>query len=602
VKPDRLVLIALQSVAVRCRGIVVNITVTKTTTAQDVLQACSYEMEKMSRHMNPDANVLIEPLSNSGVERRLRRYELVCDVMNSWEDDSQYKLMVSPGSPETDKELDLGNVPRTPSAPDGFSIALYHSQRPGKWTKCYIVLYQSGQMLASKKPDPGRSDKHVVTLCHLSDYDIYSPTEAHMRKVLKPPKKYCYAVKSQQRSALFVNNSNYVHFFCTDDREAAQRFHSLVHGWRSWYLVNRKLNLRSAAERRPQKYNEDSGYKSAPIDFESTPPASPKHYPIPPLPVVPAAYLKENKSAFAANGLLGDRYDKRKAQAINNGSEQKIAQEADPFTDGPSLLNSRTAPSATPAYPTTSRPRTSSGSDGPATTMPNINRAKDQSFSVHSPQQQAQRPVYPTSPPTRRPSTSSRPPSIAPSRAPSIRERPQQQQQPLVDLTPTFVEPPQWSREGRGRGVRVTDGKPLVDLATNPVLPPSSTAARLLKESPPQNLIRRAEAGSSSSSNGASNTKPATLMQQYELREQQKRRRGATVTNGSGSGIGLGSSGLVSRSRSVRSTAGGATAMSRGAMTAAEADLQSRGRVMGVGELDRGRVRERRRSVDNRER
>ena len=38
---------------------------------------------------------------------------------------------------------------------------------------------------------------------------------------------------------------------------------------------------------------------------------------------------------------------------------------------------------------------------------------------------------------------------------------------PLVDMTPKFKEAPQWSREGKGRGVRAPEGTKLVDVAGN---------------------------------------------------------------------------------------------------------------------------------------
>lgn len=64
----------------------------------------------------------------------------------------------------------------------------------------------------------------------------------------------------------------------------------------------------------------------------------------------------------------------------------------------------------------------------------------------------------------------------------------QPQPQPLVTCAPTFVEAPQWSREGRGRGVKAPEGKPLVDFATGPPIQPDS---RFTPAVPPQNLIRR---------------------------------------------------------------------------------------------------------------
>ncbi|GAB1314389.1 PH domain-containing protein [Madurella fahalii] len=608
-----------------------NVLIDKNTSVQDVLEACSNEMKKRSQEMSPDTSVLIEPFSNPGLERRLRRYERIADVMNSWDQDSQHMLIVLPASPETDGELELRRVPISSEAPDGFSFPFYHTRRTRRWSKCYVTLYQqSGQMVESQKPHPKSGDRDVAKLCHLSDYDIYTPTEAEKRKILKPPKKYCYAIKTQQRSALFFNNSNYVHYFSTDNAEVARQFRARVHSWRSWYLVNKKLNLQNAKGARPPTRSRDiygDDHTGAPIDREPAPHSIPTRITKapPPLPAVPDAYRKKNESAFAVNGLLGNGYDQRKAQAtrmditLRNQPDNTVVMgpSNEPFTDGPSLLNGRAA--AAHSTSGNGRPRTS-GSDKPVTARPPSSGSSNRSLSGGSPpqkqQQQYQRPAYPAPPPARRPSTSSRaPPTRAPSiRAPSTRSRSCErspppppppvppalaQQQPLIDLTPTFVEAPQWSREGRGRGVRVPDGKPLVDMATGPALP-SGGAARLRDRSgPPQKLIRREDV-------------PAGLT----LLEQQQRKRGATLTEGPGSGSRppISSGGLLARAMTMRSTAASTrTAGGAGAadgfyaqpppqpQSQSQSQSQFRGRtrtMTATGEAERERLRERLRSVE----
>ena len=44
----------------------------------------------------------------------------------------------------------------------------------------------------------------------------------------------------------------------------------------------------------------------------------------------------------------------------------------------------------------------------------------------------------------------------------------QRQQRPLVDLTPSFKEAPQWDKSRKGHGVKGIPGVPLVELATGP--------------------------------------------------------------------------------------------------------------------------------------
>jgi hypothetical protein len=78
----------------------------------------------------------------------------------------------------------------------------------------------------------------MSSICHMSDFDIYIPTQRQLSKRIKPPKKWCFAVKSQQKSAIFLSTANFVHFFATNDKKLAAAWYSAVQGWRSWYLVN----------------------------------------------------------------------------------------------------------------------------------------------------------------------------------------------------------------------------------------------------------------------------------------------------------------------------------------------------------------------------
>ncbi|KAK4033992.1 hypothetical protein C8A01DRAFT_39552 [Parachaetomium inaequale] len=689
-----------KSVGVRCRGTPVTVQITKKTSTVDLLADCSQPLAKLGRPINPDTCVVIEPCIRPGLERRLRQYELVWDVISAWEHDSSNTLIILPDSADPDRELSLSSVPKTLDEPEGFVLPLYFLQRPGKWSQRYITLKENGQIFASKKQDWKTSDKDVARLCHLSDFDLYLPTEAEMRKQLRPPKRYCYAVRSQEKASLFLDSTHYVHFFCTDDPNVARQFRSSVQGWRSWYLVNKKLRLhepqelstttslsmgeygyrgRASVDQGPRGRPSIDQSRSAP-SREGTPPDASAGAAIPPVPPLPASLRGKKAAVFASTGLLGNGYDERKQQALRQDATTKhrrgtLTSAADdgPFVDGPSLLNrAATAPTSD------GRPQTA-GSDGSygATSPPDkSDRAGWFPSAVqHSAEQRGTHPA--AAPLTRRPSTASH----APSRARSVRQRenhhpplpthplsqqqqplsqqqqlqPQQPQpqhphhppssaggapQPLIDLTPTFVEPPQWSRENRGRGVRAPQGKPLVDLATGPVLPPSTAARFRDAAAPPKNLVRRPD----QAGNGG------TLMQQYEAQKakmaQGNRARGQTFTSsssaageggvvlgglvgglvggmgrrntvrsnasGGGVGVGFGFGGNTITSSSRPGTAGGGSGSggvpavpgvpvpASSSAAAAAAYMQSRGKVMGVGEVEKGRVKERLRSVDGR--
>lgn len=527
---------------------------------------------RWGQEINPNTAVIIENFSKLGIERRLRREERIRDILNTWGNDTENALVLSLDVRETDEELDLGNVPKSDQAPKGFVVNMHYLRGPNKWSKRYITLNESGQMVASKKQDPRPGDKDVIHCCHLSDYDIYIPTEAQMRKNLKPPKKYCFAVKSQQKESLFVNTGNYVHFFSTEDPSVAQKFRSHVHAWRSWYLAT-KLELLKKDKKPPQtvpvppqsrrmsisrEVPVANGYKTRISVDESPYPMGPseplinsKRFNQPleeygknrtseqttelvaPKPLSPAqaAIIEANAAAFAANGLLGNAYEERRQQAQK---EEKRAAQAhyddpsspvSPFTDGPSLLNQQAGPSVSHASPKADYAQPSSKPDRKP--LPQMVAGKPAgwfpSALEHSAQQRILNPPVQLSsqPLSRRPSSGSRmqqPPARSMSRripqdGPGSgmgfehghpQRRANQPPQPLIDLTPGFVEAPQWSREGRGRGVRAPEGKPLVDLATGP-------SVSFYQEGPPKPLIRRGDVPPPSSGG-------QTLLQQQESR------------------------------------------------------------------------------------
>ncbi|KAG7289071.1 hypothetical protein NEMBOFW57_005433 [Staphylotrichum longicolle] len=579
----------------------------------EVHNPAAKSLAKLGRPINPDSCVVIEPCLRPGLERRLRQYELVWDVMSGWDHDSSNTLIILPDSSDPDRELSLSSVPKTLEEPAGFVLPLYFLLRPGKWAQRYITLKENGQIFASKKQDWKSIDKDVARLCHLSDFDLYLPTESEMRRQLRPPKRYCYAVRSQEKATLFEDSTHYVHFFCTEDPNVARQFRSCVHGWRSWYLVNKKLGLHekknlSSPTGRPRA---DSGYKgrasvdqglggrasvdqgsrarplvdipstrSFPSSREGTPVDASPRSAIPPVPPLPSS-LRENPAAvFAAGGLLGNGYEERKQQAARKDATTQrrgtVTSNDGPFVDGPNLLRNRaaTAPTAD------ERPRTA----GPHLHHPPLPQQQHQ---------QQQQPIYP-------PSLPGGPP------------------QPLIDLTPTFVEAPQWSRENRGRGVRAPQGKPLVDLATGPpVAVGVPSGARAAHAPPPKSLVRRPEQ-QPPPLQPLLQQQGGTLLERYEMQQREKmlaqRGRGNTFSESAGGGGGnsSGGGGGLGRRNTVRSNAsagvsaaghhGGrpGTANPSPNPNPAAAYMQSRGRVMGVGDGEREKVKERLRSVDGR--
>ncbi|KAK1760780.1 hypothetical protein QBC47DRAFT_368186 [Echria macrotheca] len=617
-------------VTVKFRGSTLDLVVGVETTAIDILTACA---EQAAQSLDLATSVVVESYTGLGIERRLRRYERIRDVLNSWDHANQNTLVVLTDVINAEPDLHLSNVPKTDKPREGFILPMYHSHRPGKWNKRYITLLEGGQLSLSKKAEPGPSDKDTVSLCHLSDFDIYTPTETQKRKHLKPPKKNCYAIKSQQKQAVFLNTENYIHYFCTEDAKVAEEFYRRVHFWRSWYMVNKVLQLQIKpkpaatavrnAEKAPQilpdkpvspkksfnhvKVNghkvkvsvDESPYTigafkplmdlerfDKPLDEfgkDWIPDTQKPSRVVPPSPPPAAASAKlrsggerrrepvmkseGNSGAFSERGLLGAAYEERKQAQREESRHHQTTGTATSgaFVTGPNLLNGRRVSSNSSS--SSSEPRPSLRSD--RRRSPDM--ADAPSWFPSAVEHTAKVRTSPPAPSVPRPSTSSASqahhtkPHYRPPQEP-VPRRPQQEQiphrprtaaappQPLVNLTPTFAEPPQWSRSGCGHGFHVPNaGKPLVDFATGP----ANHNMMRGYEPPPSTLIRRgqsvrvpdgtsrpraptiASAGSGGSGNSGSRAAGKGYEQNYPLvsriPDDGRRTRTNTMVAGSGS-------------------------------------------------------------------
>lgn len=212
----------------------------------------------MRNSVNTAASNLHECCGAYGIERRLRRYERVGEVLSSWPPDARNMLVIRHGeSPDGDNDLDIQFVP-VDETPPTFSLQLFYCSRPGKWNKRWITLLKDGQMLSTKKAMSSSGDGDAQRLCDLSCYDVYTamsePTmlldersgkspKSSPVKSLKPPKKHVFAVRCQDRPTSYSETGNYVHFFSTDNQAVAEEFKTQVHVWRSWFMVKTRRDI-----------------------------------------------------------------------------------------------------------------------------------------------------------------------------------------------------------------------------------------------------------------------------------------------------------------------------------------------------------------------
>ncbi|KAF1951631.1 hypothetical protein CC80DRAFT_453974 [Byssothecium circinans] len=202
--------------------------VTPDTTAHDLLKSAAL---CMTEAINPRTDIVIENFHKLGVQRPVRLFEHVRDILNSWDNDNLNDLEIVNALffGQVQSHLVATDVPN--KRPEDASYYMHHSCRPGRWSKRCVTLRSDGQISLSKNEEA----KDLDNICHLSDFDIYYPTKKKL-KAIKPPKKFCYTIKSQQKSNIFSDESRFAHFFATNDPQTAIRFLSSVQEWRSWHL------------------------------------------------------------------------------------------------------------------------------------------------------------------------------------------------------------------------------------------------------------------------------------------------------------------------------------------------------------------------------
>lgn len=424
------------------------------TTPHDLLCAAA---SRFLSPIDPKTVVLVEYYSRIGIQRPLRRYEHVRDVVNSWDTENNNKLVIK-GAKDTGADPSLLHASTvTREQPKESSFELQYSQRPGKWSQRNVTIQNDGQITCAKKP----GDKTQSNVCHLSDFDIYMPTPEALRKKLRPPKEHCVAIKSQQPTNLFETKDNFVHFFSTADRTTAVRFYVAVQAWRSWYLVNQL----GEGNKRPQPTQSQDAQNTSPRRRPSTRTQTHKQ----------STHPDEVPYRLGSMKPLMDTSNFDVAHSNHDGKAPPTRQRS--VRGDPSAKDKQR-----PGQPLLSENEPLANMFPDKTTAVAANAAIIRSQSMR--QTRATQPTRVVSPTNEaagaRPGTSdgSEKPQMLPASSTESKRRSaditrskskREQPKPLIDLTPAYRPPPQHLR--KGRGVKNENGGLLVEAATTPADP-----------------------------------------------------------------------------------------------------------------------------------
>ena len=438
------------------------LSVTPSTTPLDIMRSAAAHL---AEPIDVDGTVVVESFKQLGLERPLRRYEHVRDVLNSWDSDTQNALIIEPSRTGGGEDLlDLHSVSR--SQPGDTSVYLHYSQRPGHWDKRWVTLRSDGQMLVSK-----REGGETANICHISDFDIYSPTARQLAKRIRPPRKICFAIKSQQKSSMFLSTANFVHFFSTSDKTLAASWYKAVLQWRSWYLVNvmgegnngtrgsREVPTKLVSEEVPDpdasKAEGQCRPPEPPSHFRSSATASPLVNDNT-LHVVPLRNLFLGHTVTESNANDMDFHRRNQAQTPQFNTPTKDSKTATQREHGPSFVQGEQQEEPEPFAMTGLLGRT-------YTQRQKAQREREKAPNGGQDQHAA---------------TPNFKPPKALNRTLSQRPKPK----PLIDLSPQYREPPQHAKRGRGVVLEQIPAGGLIEVANTPCeaiqIPPSTTWRR----------------------------------------------------------------------------------------------------------------------------
>ena len=465
-----------RKVRVQYQGASSNLSVNGSIQAKDLLHSAA---KCLPGGIDPNTFILMESFTAFGIQRPIRNYEHVREIINSWVYDGDNFLFIVPAtSEEALRQQEVQEVRALATRPPAeTTFYLYHCQRGGKWEKRFLTVRSDGQIISTKSMN---STKEQISICHLSDYDIYSVVAtSHLSKKEKPPKRHSFAIKSQTKASMFLSTENFVHYVSTNDEGIAQRFYRAVHKWRSWYLVNKlgagtpnKVDANNdddqrgipAQRRFARERSSPRGGGGTLVDNIENNNNNNGDW-----------FNDNNAGPFLPSGLLGRTYSQRQQglRERERGREKLNNSDDSPSRGG--LIHSPSLSRSASRRPGSSRHSNSSsmrsmGQDPEMSPSPNTNGLIRSGSGL------------------RRSDSGLRRSGSGIKRSGSVKQQPQK---PLVDLTPVYQEPPQHSRKGKGRGVKVEPGVALIDAATNKdplsngiAIPPSTTWRRNRPGSP----------------------------------------------------------------------------------------------------------------------
>ncbi|KAI8978099.1 hypothetical protein BDB01DRAFT_861059 [Pilobolus umbonatus] len=148
---------------------------------------------------------LFEIANSHGVERPLREWEIVLEIVNAWESDTGNALLVKKYSYHYTLTSDSILQKKIPPMHGWLSI----EYKKGKWQKRFCFVKDNAIHHAKDKSSP------PSILCHLATYDVYTL----LQPLKLSPTPFVFAIRAQDRPSIYGKEGDYMRFLAVEKQE-----------------------------------------------------------------------------------------------------------------------------------------------------------------------------------------------------------------------------------------------------------------------------------------------------------------------------------------------------------------------------------------------
>ncbi|KAJ3333786.1 hypothetical protein HDU76_003600 [Blyttiomyces sp. JEL0837] len=182
----------------------------KTLVVTNLMTADQVIAELIKKHGVPDdpSWSIFEVCPDFGIEKPLRDWELLTDILNSWDTALNKNAFVLRKYGHRSTLVTLSIVGTFPKM-QGY---LYLEVKPGKWQKRFCVL-KKDCIFYQKMFGVGGE----VQLCRLNNFDVYPLINSQSRK--NTPTPYGFAIRSTQPRVIFEKEDDYINYMCVDKED-----------------------------------------------------------------------------------------------------------------------------------------------------------------------------------------------------------------------------------------------------------------------------------------------------------------------------------------------------------------------------------------------